>query len=46
VFDGIYNFAGWKVGEYKALTEEFEEKEFKFIAFSISGTRAAIQYTK
>ena len=43
VFDDFYNFSGWSVGEYKGLIEEFDEKEYKYIAFSIEKGNAAIQ---
>lgn len=35
LFDEMYNFPGWDVGEYKALQEEFNENEYKFKVFSI-----------
>ena len=34
LFDELYNFTGWEVGEYKALIETFEESEYSFKAFS------------
>lgn len=43
LFDELYNFTGWDVGEYKALNEIFSEKEFKFLAFSKNGCQAVIQ---
>ena len=43
LFDQIYNVSGWDVGEYKALTEVFNEKEYKFLAFSKLGRQATIQ---
>tara|TARA_Y100001935_G_C17236438_1_gene473258 strand:- start:328 stop:1071 length:744 start_codon:yes stop_codon:yes gene_type:complete len=43
LFDELYNFEGWDVGEYKALTEVFKEGEYKFISFSIDTSQAAIQ---
>jgi hypothetical protein len=42
-FDEIYNFIGWKSGEYKALKESFKESEIKFLAFSKNGARAVIE---
>ena len=42
-FDELYNYPGWEVGEYKALKENFNENEYKFIAFSQTGLQAAIQ---
>ena len=43
LFDELYNFTGWDVGEYKALQETFNDKEYKFIAFSKNGSQAAIK---
>ena len=43
LFDELYNFEGWDVGEYKALTEVFDEKDYKFISFSIDTAQAAIK---
>ena len=43
IFDELYNFPGWDVGEYKALTENFSEKEYSFKAFSIEGKEVVIQ---
>jgi len=43
VFDDFYNFAGWSVGEYKGLIEEFKEDEYKYIAFSLNKGNVAIQ---
>ena len=43
LFDELYNFSGWKVGEYKALTEVFEDKEYKFISFGLYSKQSAIQ---
>jgi hypothetical protein len=42
-FDELYNYPGWEVGEYKALKETFNEKEYKFISFCIDGPQAALQ---
>lgn len=46
LFDELYNFAGWSVGEYKALIENFKESEYEFFAFSLEGKQAAIRYKK
>ena len=46
LFDDLYNFSGWSVGEYKALQEVYKEDEYKFIAFSINKGNAAIKITK
>ena len=42
LFDELYNFPGWDVGEYKALREEFEEKEYEFRVFSIEDQKTVI----
>ena len=36
LFDNFYNFPNWQQHEYKAFTEELNEKKFKYIAFSDS----------
>ena len=41
LFDQIHHVAGWR-SEYKALTENFDEKEFEYIAFDENG-RATIR---
>lgn len=46
LFDELYNFPGWDVGEYKALTETFNESEYKFVAFSSDGRQAVIKIIK
>ena len=33
LFDQLYNYPGWKEGEFKALTEVFKEAEYKYLAF-------------
>ena len=33
IFDQLYNYPGWKEGEFKALTEVFQENEYDYIAF-------------
>lgn len=43
LFDEMYNFSGWEVGEYKALTEVFNENEYNFLAFSKNGCQAVIK---
>ena len=43
LFDELYNYPGWRNGEYKALTEIFKEDEFKYKAFTINSVRCAIQ---
>ena len=46
IFDELYNFSGWSVGEYRALREEFKEEEFKFLAFARKNRQVVIQYKK
>ena len=43
LFDELYNFEGWDVGEYKALAEVFKESEYKFEAFAHDGQQALIK---
>ena len=43
LFDELYNFQGWRNGEYKALQEIFNENEYKFRAFSKNETQVVIQ---
>jgi len=43
VFDELYNFPGWDVGEYKALTEVFSDNEYKFLGFALKGEQVVIQ---
>lgn len=43
LFDELYNFEGWDVGEYKALTEIFNKNEYKFEAFAYDGRQALIR---
>lgn len=43
IFDELYNYPGWKNGEFKALTEIFEEKEYEFRAFNLRGKQVVIQ---
>ena len=43
IFDELYNYPGWKNGEFKALTEVFEEKEYEFRAFNLRGKQVVIQ---
>jgi len=46
LFDELYNITGWKVGEYKALTEVFNENEYNYLAFSKQKYNVAIKYKK
>jgi len=43
LFDELYNYPGWKNGEYKALEQTFNENEYKFKAFSVNANRVVIQ---
>jgi len=43
LFNELYNFSGWDVGEYKAFQEVFNEKEYKFKAFSKYGHQVVIK---
>ena len=44
LFDELYNMEGWKTGEFKALTEVFKKKEYKYLAFSSDREQVVIQY--
>lgn len=46
LFDELYNYPGWEVGEFKALKEVFDENEYEYLAFAINGEQAVIKYTK
>lgn len=43
-FDELYNYEGWKVGEFKALSETFKENEFTYKCFSNNGAQVVIEY--
>jgi hypothetical protein len=43
IFDDMFNFVGWKEGEFKALNEVFKENEYTFKAFNFSGKQVVIQ---
>jgi len=43
LFDQLYNFSGWKSGEYKALSESFKDEEYQFLAFASIGRQAVIK---
>ena len=43
IFDELYNYPGWKGGEYKALKEVFEDDEYIFKAFNVKEFQAVIQ---
>ena len=46
IFDEFYNFPGWRVGEFRAFNEVFDEDEYVFLAFSINAPQVVIQYNK
>ena len=46
LFDELYNMEGWKVGEFKALSEVFSKNEFQYLAFSEDREQVVIQYKK
>ena len=43
IFDELYNYPGWKSGEYKALKEVFKDDEYIFKAFNVLGEIVVIQ---
>ena len=43
IFDELYNFPGWDVGEYKALKEIFNDEDYVFLSFAKNGQQVAIQ---
>jgi len=43
IFDELYNYPGWKGGEYKALKEIFKDDEYVFKAFNVLGGQVVIQ---
>ena len=43
IFDELYNYEGWKDGEFKALQEVFKEDEFQYKAFNIDKQQCVIQ---
>ena len=43
IFDELYHFQGWKEGEFKALSEVFNENEFEYKAFNLNGQISVIQ---
>jgi len=46
IFDNLYNKIGWGNGEYLALTETFNENEYKFVSFGSDRESVAIKFTK
>ena len=43
LIDELHNHEGWKTGDYKALTETFNENEYDLISFNLKGPQAVIQ---
>ena len=43
LFDELYNYIGWKNGEFKALNEVFNENEFEYKAFNVNTKQCVIQ---
>jgi hypothetical protein len=43
IFDDFYNYFGWDNGEFKALSEVFNESEFEYKAFDLSSKKCVIQ---
>ena len=43
IFDELYNYPGWKDGEYKALKEVFKDDEYIFKAFQVLLPQVVIQ---
>jgi hypothetical protein len=43
IFDELYNYHGWREGEFKALKEVFNENEFKYEAFNLNSKQCVIQ---
>ena len=43
LFDELYNYDGWEFGEYKALREVFDEKDFEYKAFNLGESQVVIK---
>ena len=43
IFDEMYNYAGWKEGEFKALKEVFNDNELKYRAFNLDSYQCVVQ---
>ncbi len=43
LFDQLYNYPGWKEGEFKALSEVFNETDYKYLAFAKYSKQVLIQ---
>ena len=38
-----YNYSGWREGEFKALSEVFNENEYKYRVFASNGSQVVIE---
>ena len=43
LFDELYNYINWQENEYKALTEVFNESDYRYIAFSKEGAEVILE---
>ena len=43
LFDNYFDYIGWQYGEHKALKDTFENTEYEYIAFSLSGGGVVIK---
>ena len=46
IFDQLYNYSGWKSGEFKALQETLSEEQYRYLAFSTDNCQAVIEIIK
>ena len=43
IFDELYNYSGWKEGEFKALKEVFNDNEIEYRAFNLDSYQCVVQ---
>tara|TARA_Y200000002_G_C22616401_1_gene636210 strand:+ start:520 stop:1245 length:726 start_codon:yes stop_codon:yes gene_type:complete len=43
IFDELYNFPGWRHGEFKALQETFDENDYTYKAFAKNSGKVVVQ---
>ena len=43
IIDEFHNYPGWKVGDHKAFTETFNENEYFFQSFNLTGSQVVIK---
>lgn len=43
IIDEFHNYPGWKVGDFKAFTETFNENEYFFKSFNLTGSQVVIE---